>query len=369
MATIEQINAALQAIMKAGKAAPKVVARSRPAYTGELPSGQVFGPYGSTKIPRPSTPDDIRNALLRIDPSVAARTRAVAPANQVPMPPSGGATPPNIGGGPRVPPPPSMPTDLNIPTPMLGRPNVPSVPVPPSRPPGGSFNPAAAAGLAIPAAVGAGLATSLKGDVPDNRGLSGFKPSVAPQEPTPTVSNTPIEEPSHEMVPHEAGMVPAQEPDIKEDETKRHIDLAKQHLQQGDVATARLYLQRAADAGDVSARLALGGTYDPGVLKQLRTVGLPSNADKARDIYQQAASQGSTIATDRLDKGLGPDLAYRGAAVPRPVHPIPRQAVRVPVRAPAPVAAPQTHLQTILDALRNPVVRDSRSSGDVFNNF
>jgi TPR repeat protein len=37
-------------------------------------------------------------------------------------------------------------------------------------------------------------------------------------------------------------------------------------LAQGDIASARLFYERAADAGDARAALKLGGTYDPVIL-------------------------------------------------------------------------------------------------------
>ena len=48
----------------------------------------------------------------------------------------------------------------------------------------------------------------------------------------------------------------------------------------GDIASARLFYERAADAGDAQAALRLGGTYDPAFLQraQLRLPGDPKLA-------------------------------------------------------------------------------------------
>ena len=69
----------------------------------------------------------------------------------------------------------------------------------------------------------------------------------------------------------------------------------------GDVATARTVLQRAADAGDADAAMALGGTYDPNVLARLGVVGVSAEAEKARSWYQKAETLGSPDARRRLD--------------------------------------------------------------------
>jgi TPR repeat protein len=54
------------------------------------------------------------------------------------------------------------------------------------------------------------------------------------------------------------------------------------------VVTARIVFQRAAEAGDANAALALGATYDPTVLAKLGVAGL--GLEKARTWYQKAES-------------------------------------------------------------------------------
>lgn len=75
----------------------------------------------------------------------------------------------------------------------------------------------------------------------------------------------------------------------------------QQLIAAGDVATARTVLQRAADAGDADAAMALGGTYDPNVLARLGVVGVSAEAEKARSWYQKAETLGSPDARRRLD--------------------------------------------------------------------
>ena len=68
----------------------------------------------------------------------------------------------------------------------------------------------------------------------------------------------------------------------------------------GDVVTARIVFQRAAEAGDANAAMALGATYDPTVLAKLGVAGLGADVEKARTWYQKAESLGSAEATRRL---------------------------------------------------------------------
>jgi len=74
----------------------------------------------------------------------------------------------------------------------------------------------------------------------------------------------------------------------------------EQFIAAGDVVTARIVFQRAAEAGDADAALALGATYDPIVLANLGVAGLGANVEKARIWYQKAENLGSTDATRRL---------------------------------------------------------------------
>jgi hypothetical protein len=69
----------------------------------------------------------------------------------------------------------------------------------------------------------------------------------------------------------------------------------------GDLVTARILLQRAAEAGDATAAIALGATYDPNVLAKLGVVGMNADVEKARSWYRKAESFGSPDASQRLN--------------------------------------------------------------------
>jgi hypothetical protein len=68
----------------------------------------------------------------------------------------------------------------------------------------------------------------------------------------------------------------------------------------GDVAAARAFLERAAEAGDARALLVLGDTYDPATLARMGALGLKGDASRARDYYARALSAGVAAARDRI---------------------------------------------------------------------
>ncbi|MGE3147262.1 MAG: hypothetical protein AB7K35_16960, partial [Pseudorhodoplanes sp.] len=69
----------------------------------------------------------------------------------------------------------------------------------------------------------------------------------------------------------------------------------------GDLAGARLLLQRAADARHAGAAFALAATYDPVVLKQIAVVGHSGDTEKAHLWYERARDLGSKEAALRLE--------------------------------------------------------------------
>jgi hypothetical protein len=68
----------------------------------------------------------------------------------------------------------------------------------------------------------------------------------------------------------------------------------------GDIAAARAFLERAAEAGDARALLVLGDTYDPATLARLGAVGLKGDAAQARAYYSRALTAGLAAARQRL---------------------------------------------------------------------
>ena len=64
----------------------------------------------------------------------------------------------------------------------------------------------------------------------------------------------------------------------------------------GDVASARLFYERAADAGDAQAALRLGESFDPAFLDQAHILGAKGDPARAISWYQRARELGSAEA-------------------------------------------------------------------------
>jgi hypothetical protein len=75
----------------------------------------------------------------------------------------------------------------------------------------------------------------------------------------------------------------------------------EQLLEAGDFAAARTLFQRAAEADNAAAAIALGATYDPIVLARMHAVGIDADVSNARFWYQKAVSLGSSDARRRLE--------------------------------------------------------------------
>lgn len=74
------------------------------------------------------------------------------------------------------------------------------------------------------------------------------------------------------------------------------------YLENGDLASARLVLQRAAEAGNARAAFALGASFDPRVLKKSGLIGAVADAAQARAWYEKAKEFGSPEAPQRLEQ-------------------------------------------------------------------
>jgi hypothetical protein len=75
---------------------------------------------------------------------------------------------------------------------------------------------------------------------------------------------------------------------------------AKSLLALGDIAAARLLLERAANAQNATAAFLLAQTYDPAVLGVRDARSITADPVMARDWYRRAASFGSADAQQRL---------------------------------------------------------------------
>jgi hypothetical protein len=85
------------------------------------------------------------------------------------------------------------------------------------------------------------------------------------------------------------------------DEVASMLKRGETLLIEGDIASARLLLQRAADAQDARAAFALAASYDPIEMKRLGVYGAAPDVTKARDWYERARQYGSREAPKRLE--------------------------------------------------------------------
>lgn len=93
------------------------------------------------------------------------------------------------------------------------------------------------------------------------------------------------------------------EPDT--DEVAALLQRARKLAEARDIAAARLVLRRAAEAHSAQAALALGGMYDPNVLRALGVQGVEPDIAEARSWYEKAKEYGSAEAAQRLQMLVG----------------------------------------------------------------
>ncbi len=88
---------------------------------------------------------------------------------------------------------------------------------------------------------------------------------------------------------------------LEPDEIATMITRGHALLENGDIAGARLLLQRAAESGDQNAAMSIAATYDPAVMNELGVRGVEADVQKARYWYQKASEYGSKEAPKRLE--------------------------------------------------------------------
>jgi hypothetical protein len=71
-------------------------------------------------------------------------------------------------------------------------------------------------------------------------------------------------------------------------------------MRTGDIATARLYFERAAEAGNAHAALLVGETYDGRLLSKLGVRGMRGDPQEAASWYRRARDLGDADAAERL---------------------------------------------------------------------
>jgi hypothetical protein len=93
---------------------------------------------------------------------------------------------------------------------------------------------------------------------------------------------------------------PAASPRLSSEEIAELLARGDALLRTGDVASARLFYERATDAGDGRAALRVGGTFDPAFLDRDALRGVRSDPAQARYWYHRAHDLGEAEAGRRL---------------------------------------------------------------------
>jgi hypothetical protein len=122
--------------------------------------------------------------------------------------------------------------------------------------------------------------------------------SAAPSDPAPNaggISSAGAAQPN--TPPATAPTKPAPNPK----EIALLVERGRALFEAGDVAAARLFFRRAANAGDAAAAVAMGATYDPDVLAKHFIHGIEPDAQEARAWYEKARLLGSPEGPRRIE--------------------------------------------------------------------
>jgi hypothetical protein len=117
----------------------------------------------------------------------------------------------------------------------------------------------------------------------------------------PPIFPEPTQAPSHREEPKPPVSTVSAPRQLDGEEIAVLLKRGKDLITAGDLAAARLVLQRAADANNVEATLALAATYDPYVLRELKVYSFAGDAGMARTWYEKARQLGSSAALRRLE--------------------------------------------------------------------
>ena len=133
-------------------------------------------------------------------------------------------------------------------------------------------------------------------------------PVTAATPATPAIVPVRVAEATPNETPRAPETTPAADPPqsaaktltLAPDEIEMLVKRGKDLLTNGDISSARLLLQRAAEAGNAEAALALGSTFDPVVIARMGAIGVEADAARARGWYEKAVALGSNRASQQL---------------------------------------------------------------------
>jgi hypothetical protein len=121
----------------------------------------------------------------------------------------------------------------------------------------------------------------------------------------------PVEKPPPQAPPKRLApgpVPPAAGPQLSGEErgrAERLLALGGRHLEQGNIAAARMFFQRAAEAGLAAGALKMAATYDPAELTRLEALALTPDRNEARKWYERARELGAQEAEERLSRLAG----------------------------------------------------------------
>jgi TPR repeat protein len=121
--------------------------------------------------------------------------------------------------------------------------------------------------------------------------------SATPADPAPAPADRGEVAPSSPPPPVAAPRKPA----LSAEQIAVMVERGRVLFEAGDLAAARLFFRRAANAGDAAAAVAMGATYDPDVLAKRFIRGIEADAQEARMWYEKARELGSPEGPRRIE--------------------------------------------------------------------
>jgi hypothetical protein len=138
------------------------------------------------------------------------------------------------------------------------------------------------------------------GGAAEPRGTPEQSLSAAPSDPAPNAGGTGSASATQPNTPPRPATAPTK-PAPNSQEIALLVERGRALFEAGDVAAARLFFRRAANAGDAAAAVAMGATYDPDVLAKRFIRGIEADAQEARAWYEKARLLGSPEGPRRIE--------------------------------------------------------------------
>jgi hypothetical protein len=119
----------------------------------------------------------------------------------------------------------------------------------------------------------------------------------APEPPFKRANPVPLPPPAAKL---ERGPLPQELTPEARARAEKLVANGERHFEQGNVGAARMFFQRAAEAGLAAGAIKMAATFDPTELARLDVVGVAPDRAEARRWYERARELGAPEAEDRL---------------------------------------------------------------------